>query len=273
MANAAAAAVPEGMLAGRGALVTGGGSGIGARIAERLAGVGARVALIGRTPARLDEAAARIVAGGGDAAGFAADVRDYAALAAAIAAARERVGALSVVVCAAAGNFPASALQMSANAFKAVVDIDLLGTFNSCRAAYEHLERPGASIVTISAPQAVQAMAFQAHVCAAKAGVDMLTRTLAIEWGPAGVRVNGVVPGAVDGTEGMARLAPEPGMRERLARRIPLGRLARADDVADVVLFLCSPAAAYVTGAIVPCDGGLLAAAVPFGEADRAPGS
>lgn len=256
---------PPGMLAGRAALVTGGGSGIGARIAERLATAGARVALVGRTQATLDSVAGTISTTGGEAAGFTADVRDYAALASAIAAARERFGPLGVIVCGAAGNFPAPVLGMSANGFRSVVDIDLIGTFNTCRAAYEHLERPGASIVTISAPQAVQPMPLQAHVCAAKAGVDMLTRVLAIEWGPAGIRVNGVIPGAVDDTEGMARLAPHPADRERLARRIPLGRLASSDDIADMVIFLSSPAARYVTGAIIPCDGGLTAAAVSFG--------
>jgi len=266
MGNAAAEITPSTLpfLAGRAALVTGGGSGIGQRIAERLAQAGARVALVGRTQARLDAAAAGIVAAGAESAGFAADVRDYDALSRAIAAARERFGPLRVLVCAAAGNFPASVLQMSANAFRSVVDIDLLGTFNSCRAAFEHLDRPGASVVTISAPQAVQAMAFQAHVCAAKAGVDMLTRTLAIEWGMHGVRVNAVVPGAIDGTEGMERLAPDTAARERLARRIPLGRLGQRDDVADVVLLLCSDGARYVTGAVVPCDGGLVAAGASF---------
>ncbi len=250
----------ERLFAGRAALVTGGGSGINQRIAERLAAEGASVALVGRTAAKLDAVAAGITAAGGVAAGFPADVRDYAALAGAIAAATERFGKLGIVVCGAAGNFPALANAMSANAFKSVVDIDLLGTFNTCRAAFEHLERPGASIVTISAPQAVQAMPMQAHVCAAKAGVDMLTRTLALEWGPEGVRVNGVMPGAVAGTEGMDRLAPEGPIRDALSRQLPLRRLATKDDIADTVIFLCSEAAGYITGAILPCDGGMTAA-------------
>ena len=145
-----------------------------------------------------------------------------------------------------------------------MVDIDLLGTFNTCRAAFEHLERPGASIVNISAPQAIQAMAMQAHVCAAKAGVDMLTRTLALEWSPLGVRVNGVMPGAVADTEGMDRLAPAGPVRDALTGALPLRRLASKDDIADTVIFLCSDAASYITGAIIPCDGGLTAAATPM---------
>lgn len=250
------------MFEGRTALVTGGGSGIGQRIAERLAEQGARVALVGRTQSKLDAAAAGIIASGGKAGAFAADVRDYDALSSSIAAAHEQFGAIGMVICGAAGNFPALANTMSANAFKAVIDIDLLGTFNTCRAAYEHLERPGASIVTISAPQAIQAMVMQAHVCAAKAGVDLLTKSLALEWGPLGVRVNGVIPGAVADTEGMDRLAPPGPVRDGLARQLPLQRVATKDDIADLVLFLCSDAASYVTGAIIPCDGGMTTAAV-----------
>lgn len=257
----------DGLFTGRAALVTGGGSGINQRLAERLAEQGARVALVGRTQSKLDSVAQAIVSRGGESAGFAADVRDYDALAAAIAAAVARFGPLGIVVCGAAGNFPAPAAAMSANAFKSVIDIDLLGTFNTCRAAFEHLEKPGASIVTISAPQAVQAMALQSHVCAAKAGVDMLTRTLALEWGPIGVRVNAVVPGAVAETEGMDRLAPAGPARDALERDLPLGRLATRDEIADAVIFLCSDAARYITAAVVECDGGMTAA----GVAIRAP--
>lgn len=261
----------EGLFAGRAALVTGGGSGINQRIAERLAEQGARVALVGRTQEKLDAVANGIRAHGGESAGFAADVRDYAALAGAVSAAADRFGPIGILVCGAAGNFPAPAAAMSANAFRSVVDIDLLGTFNTCRAAVERLERPGASIVAISAPQAVHAMAFQAHVCAAKAGVDMLTRTLAIEWGAWGVRVNGVMPGAVADTEGMDRLAPAGPIRDALSRELPLGRLAAKDDIADLVIFLCSQAASYITGAVIPCDGGMVAAGVTLGGSFRRP--
>lgn len=253
-----------GLFAGRAALVTGGGSGINQRIAERLAEQGASVALVGRTQAKLDAVAAGITSRGGTSAGFAADVRDYDALSLAVAAAREQFGEISIVVCGAAGNFAAAASAMSANAFKSVVDIDLLGTFNTCRAVFEHLRRPGSSIINISAPQAVQAMPYQAHVCAAKAGVDMVTRTLALEWGAAGVRVNSIIPGGVLDTEGMDRLAPAGPVRDAMARQVPLKRLATKDDIADMVVFLCSDAASYVTGAILPCDGGLTAAGGTF---------
>jgi NAD(P)-dependent dehydrogenase (short-subunit alcohol dehydrogenase family) len=256
---------------GKTALVTGGGSGINQRIAERLAEQGASVGLVGRTQSKLDAVAAGITSTGGKAAGFAADVRDYDALLRSAAATHEHFGPIGIVICGAAGNFPAFANAMSANAFKSVIDIDLLGTFNTCRAAYEHIDRSSASIVTISAPQAVQAMAMQSHVCAAKAGVDMLTRTLALEWGPMGIRVNGVIPGAVADTEGMDRLAPPGPVRDALAGQLPLRRVATKDDIADIVLFLCSDAAKYVTGAIIPCDGGMTAAGMTI-QTPRPPG-
>ena len=132
----------------------------------------------------------------------------------------------------------------------------MLGTFNTCRAAFEHLRKPGASVLNISAPQAYLPMALQAHVCAAKAGVDMLTRTLAIEWGGAGVRVNSIVPGPIDDTEGMRRLAPGDDVREKLIGALPLGRFGTKQDIAQLALFLVSDAAAYVTGSLMVCDGG-----------------
>lgn len=246
----------EGLLEGKHALITGGGSGINLRIAERFALQGASVSLIGRTTEKLDAAAKGIQAAGGKAAGFPADVREYEVLSAAISSAREKFDRIDIVVCGAAGNFPAPAIGMSANGFKAVVDIDLLGTFNTVRASFEHLRRPGANIVNISATQAFTPMPFQAHVCAAKAGVDMLTRTLAIEWGPQGVRVNSIAPGAVDETEGMKRLAPTPEVRTLMTNAIPLRRFATKDEIADLAIFICSDAARYITGTVMVCDGG-----------------
>src|SRR3954469_11413739 len=244
------------LLAGKTVVVTGGGSGINLAIARRFAEHGAAVALIGRTKEKLAAAANEITTAGGTASGHPADVRDYDALAAAIKSARDAHGEIDLLVCGAAGNFPAPALGMSANGFKAVVDIDLLGTFNTCRAAFEHLRRPGASIINISAMQAFTPMPMQAHVCAAKAGVDMLTKCLASEWGSQGVRVNSIAPGAVDGTEGMQRLAPTPEIRKEYTRGIPLQRFATKDEIADLALFLASDAANFITGAVVVCDGG-----------------
>jgi len=238
------------------AVITGGGSGINLRVAERFAEQGARVALIGRTQEKLDKAVEEIQSKGGQAAGFSADVRDYAALESTLKRSRDLMGEIDIVVCGAAGNFPAPALGMSANGFKAVIDIDLLGTFNTCRAAYSLLRKPGASIINVSATHAFTPIAFQSHVCAAKAGVDMLTRTLAIEWGNDGVRINSIAPGPIDGTEGVRRLSPTPEIRDKITRAIPLRRFGTKDEIADLALFLCSEAAGYITGAVFVCDGG-----------------
>jgi NAD(P)-dependent dehydrogenase (short-subunit alcohol dehydrogenase family) len=247
------------------AFVTGGGSGINLRIAERFAEHGAKVCLMGRTQAKLDAAVTGIATAGGTAMGIAGDVRNYEAVAAALAQTHAAWGEIDILLCGAAGNFPAAVTGMSANGFKAVIDIDLLGTFNTCRAAFEHLRKPGASIVSISATHAFTPIPMQSHVCAAKAGIDIFSKTLAVEWAPSGIRVNVVTPGPVDDTEGMRRLAPTPEMREKAIASVPLRRFATRDEIADLALFLCSDAAAYITGAIYVCDGGQsLAGARPF---------
>jgi NAD(P)-dependent dehydrogenase (short-subunit alcohol dehydrogenase family) len=245
------------LLKGKTAVVTGGGSGIGQRMAERFAEHDAKVMLIGRKQEKLDSAAEGIRARGGTAATCAVDVRDYAGVSAAIARTREELGEIDIVVCGAAGNFPAPVTGMSANGFKAVIDIDLLGTFNTCRAAYEHLKKPGACIIAISASFAFQPTAMQAHVGAAKAGIDVFIKTLAIEWGPAGVRCNCITPGPTDDTEGMRRLAPTDEARKKTERGVPLRRFGTKDELADLALFLCSDAAAYITGGVYLCDGGM----------------
>jgi NAD(P)-dependent dehydrogenase (short-subunit alcohol dehydrogenase family) len=245
------------LLQGKTAFVTGGGSGIGQRMAERFAEHGANVMLLGRKQEKLDAAAAEIRSRGGIAATHAADVRDYAAVAAALQSTRDQFGEIDILVCGAAGNFPAPVLGMSANGFKAVVDIDLLGTFNTCRAAYEHLRKPGASVIAISASFAFQPTAAQAHVGAAKAGIDVLIKTLAIEWGPAGVRCNCITPGPTDDTEGMRRLSPTAETRARTEQNIPLRRYGTKDELADLALFLSTGAAGYITGGVYLCDGGM----------------
>lgn len=249
----------EGLLRGRAAFVTGGTSGINLTIAETFARHGAKVTVIGRNAERAKAAEDTLRAAaqhGGDAQALSCDVRDYASVERTLAAAVERFGELDVLVNGAAGNFPAPALAMSANGFKSVVDIDLLGTFNVSRAAFAHLRKPGASVVNISAGQASHPAAMQAHVCAAKAGVDMLTRTLAIEWGPLGVRVNSIAPGPIDDTEGMKRLTPTDEMRAKLCEQIPLRRYGTRDEIAQLALMLCTPLARYITGAVLVADGG-----------------
>jgi NAD(P)-dependent dehydrogenase (short-subunit alcohol dehydrogenase family) len=236
--------------------VAGGTSGINLGIAEAFAEAGAKLAVMSRSQPKVDQAVERLRSHGGEVLGFSADVRNIEATAAALKAAHDAFGDIDVLVSGAAGNFPSPALGMSANGFKAVVDIDLLGTFNVLRSAHSFLRKPGASVISISAPQALLPLAAQSHVCAAKAGVDMLGRALAIEWGGDGIRVNSVIPGPIEGTEGMARLTPTPEAVRSVTAGVPLGRFGTVRDVANLVMFLASPFAAYVTGAVIPVDGG-----------------
>lgn len=255
-----------GLLDGKVAFVTGGGSGIGAGIAERLAAQGAKVALLGRTPEKLETVAARIRDAGGDARCFPADVRQYPAVEAAIEGCVDAFGRLDVLVNSAAGNFLAPAASLSANGFRSVIDIDLCGTFNACRAAFEHLSKQGGSIVSITATQAEIPTPLQCHAGAAKAGIEKLTRDLALEWARSGIRVNAVAPGPIEGTEGMSRLTPGD-TEDRFKKRVPLGRYGSIDEICEAVTYLVSPAGAYVTGATLLVDGGTsLLGAGPFLE-------
>lgn len=246
----------DGILAGKTAYIAGGSSGINLGIAQRLVEQGARVAIVSRSQDKIDAAVKTLTDAGGTAFGVSADVRDYAAVEASLKATHERFGDIDIVVSGAAGNFLAPVIGMSANAFKTVVDIDLIGTFNVLRACYDYLRKPGASLISITAGQGTHPMMFQAHACAAKAGINMLTRCLAMEWGPAGIRVNAISPGPIAETEGMARLAASPAMEAALKARIPLRDYGAKRDIADMALYLASDNAAYITGAIMDVDGG-----------------
>ena len=241
---------------GKTVFVAGGTSGINLGIAIGFASAGANVFVISRNPEKVASAVAQLQAKGVSADGASADVRDPDAVRNACQACATKFGQIDVLVSGAAGNFPARANDISSNGFRSVLEIDLLGTHHVMIAAWPHLRKPGASIINISAPQAFIAMTGQSHVCAAKAGVDMITKTLALEWGPEGVRINSVVPGPIKGTEGMRRLAPTPEAMEKIARSVPMRRLGEPDDIADACLFLGSDAARYVTGAVIPVDGG-----------------
>lgn len=241
---------------GKTVFVAGGTSGINLGVAEGFARAGARVAVMSRSQDKVDAAVAHLSSFGQTCSGAAADVRDYEAVESAFARMREALGAIDVLVSGAAGNFPASALGMSPNGFRAVVDIDLIGTYHVMRAGYEALKRPGACVINISAPQAFVPAPLQSHVCAAKAGVDMLTRVLALEWGDAGVRVNSIVPGPIRDTEGMARLAPTESLQKAVAESVPMKRMGEKQDVANLALALASPLGAFINGAVIPVDGG-----------------
>ncbi|MFC3712184.1 SDR family oxidoreductase [Sphingoaurantiacus capsulatus] len=244
------------VLAGKVAYIAGGSSGINLGIAQRLAAQGAKVAIVSRSQDKIDAAVKTITDAGGTAWGTSVDVRDYAGVETSLAATRDKFGEIDVLVSGAAGNFLAPVVGMSANAFKTVVDIDLIGTFNVFRACFDYVKKPGASLIAITAGQGTHPMMFQAHACAAKAGINMLTRVLAMEWGPAGIRVNGISPGPISETEGMQRLAASPAAEAALKGRIPLRDYGTKRDIADMALYLASDNAAYITGAILDVDGG-----------------
>jgi NAD(P)-dependent dehydrogenase (short-subunit alcohol dehydrogenase family) len=245
--------------AGKAVFVAGGSSGINLGIAKAFATAGASVAIVSRSPERVAGAVAELralAAPGARIEGYNADVRDADAIAAVLAQAHAAIGDFDVLVSGAAGNFVAPALGMSAKGFRTVIDIDLNGTFHVLRGAHAFLRKPGASVISISAPQAYNPTMYQAHVCAAKAGVDMLTRVLAMEWGPDGIRVNSIVPGPIGDTEGVRRLAPTPEAQAQMAATVPLGRMGTTAEIADMALFLSSRHAQFVTGAVIPVDGG-----------------
>jgi peroxisomal 2,4-dienoyl-CoA reductase len=184
------------------------------------------------------------------------DVRKPADIDAVIAKATDTFGRLDILVNGAAGNFVCLAENLSPNGFGTVVDIDLKGTFNVSRAAFPFLRKQGGAVLNISATLQLLGTVGQSHASAAKAGVDALTRALAAEWGPAGVRVNGLAPGPVDGTEGVRRLTTEA-TRKQIEQVCPLGRMATIDEVANAAVFLCSDASAFITGVTLVIDGGL----------------
>lgn len=249
--------------AGRHVLVSGGTSGINLGVARMFAREGAKVFTFSRSAEKVEAAVEELRALGAEAEGAVADVRDAAAVAGAVGRAAEVFGPVDVLISGAAGNFVARARDISSNGFRAVMEIDVLGTHHVMHAAYPHLRRPGAVVVNVSAAQAQVAMVGQAHVCAAKAGVDMLTRTLALEWGPEGIRVNSVLPGPIGDTEGMKRLAPDEASLAAKIASVPLRRMGRVEDVAQLCGFLCSEAASYITGAVIPVDGGAVLNPMP----------
>lgn len=243
------------LFAGKTVFITGGSSGINLGVAKNFAALDAQVAICGRTQEKLDTAATELRALGATVCPIVADVRDFAALEAAFAKSKAELGPMDVLVCGAAGNFLAPAEKLSANGFKTVIDIDLLGAFNASRAAFEQLKETQGAIIYISAGMAYMPHAFQVHVGAAKAGIDMLMRNLALEWGRYGIRTNSIVPGPIEGTEGMKRLLSAE-RYEEFVNAIPLRRMGTVDDIGQSAVFLASPLASYISGCVMVCDGG-----------------
>ncbi|MBL41236.1 MAG: short-chain dehydrogenase [Rhodospirillaceae bacterium] len=237
-------------------VVIGGTSGINLGIAEKFAQSGAKLAVASRSEKKVDDAVNLLSKHKHNAIGHAGDVRDYKVVEEIFKKFNEQHGEIDVLISGAAGNFPAPAMGISSNGFKAVVDIDLLGTFHVMRSAYPYLKKPGASVINISAPQAYIPLEFQIHVCAAKSGVDMVTKVLAMEWGKEGIRVNSISPGPILDTEGMKRLAPTEEILNATTESVPLKRIGTKIDIANTAMFLSSEHASFISGTVIPVDGG-----------------
>ena len=269
----------SGLFDGQVALITGGGSGIGRGIADTLATLGAHVVLASRKQERVDAAAAEIRAAGGRASGVAVDVREPERVQQMVAHVRETHGRIDLLVNNAAGNFYAPSETLSANAWKSVIEIDLYGTFFCSQAVLPVMRgQGGGSIVNISMTLHYRGWPLMAHATAAKAGIDALTRTLALEWARDRVRVNAIAPGPIP-TEGVRKaftppptaegvpdvFAVERAMESYARKAIPLQRWGTPADIAGMVAYLGSPAGQWITGAIMVVDGGEWLAKAPPG--------
>jgi len=245
------------LLSGKVALVTGGGTGINFTIAKAFIEHGGKVAIIGRRQQVLEEACN--ILGRSNSISIQGDVRSWESAQKAVAETVKKFGRLDILINGAAGNFLCAAEDLSPNAFKTVIDIDLVGTFNMCKAAFEELKKTKGTILNISATLHYHSTPWQLHASAAKAGVDSITLSLANEWGEFGIRVNGIAPGPIKDTTGFSKLTkgPPPEEIERIiSQAIPIGRIGTKEDVALAALFLVSDASSYVTGDTLIVDGG-----------------
>ncbi|KAJ7929575.1 2,4-dienoyl-CoA reductase [Mycena leptocephala] len=242
----------EDIFKGKVLFCTGGGSGICRGMTEAVMRHGASATIFGRKLDRLTQTAKELSeATGQRCLPCQGDVRQPKTIQDAVAKTIETFGRIDFVICGAAGNFLSSISGLSENAFKTVLEIDTMGTFNTIKATIPHLRASNGAYIHVSATLHYRGLPYQAHVSAAKAGVDALSSVVAVEEGPHGVRSNVISPGAIADTEGMDRLSgPKP--EESL---YPLGRLGSIGDVANATVFLFSPAASYITGQVLPVDG------------------
>ncbi|KAJ0980824.1 hypothetical protein J5N97_009079 [Dioscorea zingiberensis] len=253
------------ILKGKVALLTGGGSGIGFEITAQFGRHGAAVAIMGRRRQVLDAAVSALQLQGIRAIGVQGDVRKKEDAARALEMTVEQFGRLDILVNGAAGNFLASPEDLSPNGFQTVLDIDSIGTYTMCHEALKYLKKGGLGrdpstgglIINISATLHYTASWYQIHVSAAKAAVDSITRSLALEWGTDyDMRVNGIAPGPIEGTPGLRKLAPEE-MKGKSRETVPLFKIGERWDIAMAALYLASDAGKYVNGTTMVVDGGL----------------
>ncbi|MCJ1307625.1 hypothetical protein MMC25_001272 [Agyrium rufum] len=250
---------------------TGGSGSICSAQVRALVALGANACIVGRNPTKTVAVAKDIATArpGGKVLGIGEiDVRSIESLESAVKQCVDELGSLDFLIAGAAGNFLATIQQLSANAMKSVIDIDVLGSFNVLKASLPHLllsaKRskeegsafgPGGRVIFVSATFHYSGMPMQAHVSAAKAAVDSLSGTTALEFGPFGITSNVIAPGPISSTEGMARLS-KPELLEEATSLIPLGRMGSVKDVADATVFLFSDAGSWITGLVMQVDGG-----------------
>lgn len=235
-------------------VITGGATGIGYGIAQRLVNDGDDVVLVSRNPDKLAAAADSLAGAPGTVSTYAVDVRDHDAVASMI----DALPSVDGLVNNAAGNFTARTVDLSYNAFRSVVEISLYGTFNASQALAKRLMREGKPgvVLNIVASYAWTGAPLVAHSAAAKAGMIAFTKSVAREWGPAGIRVNAMAPGFVPTDNAVAGILSSDGAQERMLDLIPLGRFGDPAEIADVAAFLLGDASRYVTGAVFAADGG-----------------
>ncbi|KAG5338514.1 hypothetical protein C0989_007218 [Termitomyces sp. Mn162] len=254
---------------------TGGGSGICRGMTEAIMRHGADAVIVGRKLDRLTQTAKELSEATGQRCLPAqADVRDPQTLREAVRKTIETFGKIDFVICGAAGNFLAPISGLSENAFRTVVEIDTLGTFNTVKATIPYVRASKGSYIHVSATLHYKGTPFQGHVSAAKAGVDALSAVIAVEEGPHGVRSNVIAPGPISNTEGMDRLSPKSG--GKFDPICPSGRMGHIQDVANATIFFFSDAAAYITGQVLPVDGGyehLRSTVVPYPQSVLDPAS
>jgi peroxisomal 2,4-dienoyl-CoA reductase len=252
------------LLRGRVALITGGGTGIGLGIASSLAAAGAEVAIASRKPEHLEPAAEQLRGAGGKVSAVEVNVREPESVRRMVDRVSQQHGRLDILVNNAAGNFYAPTATLSPNGWRAVVETDLYGTFYCCQAVHPLMKAQGGGrIISISMTLHYRGWPLMAHATAAKAGVDALTRTLALEWAGDRITVNAVAPGPIP-TEGVRKAFTPPGsdapdlfgMEKYASDSIPLGRWGAPEDIGQMVTYLASPAGDWITGAIMVVDGG-----------------
>lgn len=245
------------LLKGRVAFITGGGSGIGFRIAELFMRHGCDTIIASRNKERVEEAAHKLrQATGQSCVSVTLDVRDETSIERALDLALERFPRIHILVNNAAGNFVCPMSNLTPKGFRTVMDIDTMGTFNTSLALYRRcFKEHGGVIVNISATISYRGQMLQVHAGAAKAAIDAMTKHMAVEWGPDKVRINSLAPGPISGTEGMRRLGGHLKGQNPFAS-VPLGRAGTKTDMAHCALFLASPLASYVTGSTLVADGG-----------------